>query len=160
MIAGACGLHLNIVGIEQNDRHHDDVIKWKHFPGYWPFVRGIHRSRWIPHRKSQWRRALMFPLICAWINGWVNIREVGDLRRAHYDVNVMRYKRRIQRRLLDGQDLVFNFSPQFHNFTQKPIYGIKLKTELLSTNNAKSWVKKFCQWQWRVIYFTNSIFSS
>ena len=24
---------------------HDDVIKWKHFPRYWPFVRGIHR--WI-----------------------------------------------------------------------------------------------------------------
>ena len=24
---------------------HDDVIKWKHFPRYWPFVRGIHRSR-------------------------------------------------------------------------------------------------------------------
>ena len=23
---------------------HDDVIKWKHFPCYWPFVRGIHRS--------------------------------------------------------------------------------------------------------------------
>ena len=23
---------------------HDDVIKWKHFPRYWPFVRGIHRS--------------------------------------------------------------------------------------------------------------------
>ena len=22
---------------------HNDVIKWKHFPGYWPFVRGIHR---------------------------------------------------------------------------------------------------------------------
>ena len=28
--------------------NHDDVIKWKHFPRYWPFVRGIHRSRWIP----------------------------------------------------------------------------------------------------------------
>ena len=25
-------------------RHHDDVIKWEHFPRYWPFVRGIHRS--------------------------------------------------------------------------------------------------------------------
>ena len=25
-------------------RQHDDVIKWKHFPRYWPFVRGIHRS--------------------------------------------------------------------------------------------------------------------
>ena len=23
---------------------HDDVIKWKHFPRCWPFVRGIHRS--------------------------------------------------------------------------------------------------------------------
>ena len=23
---------------------HDDVIKWKHFSRYWPFVRGIHRS--------------------------------------------------------------------------------------------------------------------
>ena len=28
---------------------HDDVIKWKYFPRYWPFVRGIHWSRWIPH---------------------------------------------------------------------------------------------------------------
>ena len=26
-------------------RTHDDVIKWKHFSPYWPFVRGIHRSR-------------------------------------------------------------------------------------------------------------------
>ena len=23
---------------------HDDVIKWKYFPRYWPFVREIHRS--------------------------------------------------------------------------------------------------------------------
>ena len=30
---------------------HDDVIKWKHFPRYWLFVWGIHRSRWIPHTK-------------------------------------------------------------------------------------------------------------
>ena len=38
--------------------------------------------------KGQWRGALMFPLICDWINGWVNNREAGDLRRhhAHYDV--------------------------------------------------------------------------
>ena len=31
---------------------HDDVIKWKHFPRYWPFVRGIHRSRWILRTKA------------------------------------------------------------------------------------------------------------
>ena len=39
--------------------------------------------------QSQWRGALMFSLICAWINGWVNNRKAGDLRRAHYDVTVM-----------------------------------------------------------------------
>ena len=41
--------------------------------------------------KGQWRGALMFPLICAWIHDWVNNREAGDLRRyrGHYDVNVM-----------------------------------------------------------------------
>ena len=43
-----------------------------------------------PH-KGQWRGALMFSLICVWINGWVNRREAGDLRRyrAHSDVIVM-----------------------------------------------------------------------
>ena len=44
-----------------------------------------------PVIKGQWCRALMFSLNCAWINGWVNNREAGDLRRhrAHYDVIVM-----------------------------------------------------------------------
>ena len=31
---------------------HDDVIKWKHLRRYWSFVRGIHRSRWIPRTKA------------------------------------------------------------------------------------------------------------
>ena len=51
---------------------HDDVIKWKHFPCYWTFVRGIHRSPVNFSHKGQWRGVLMFSLICAWINGWVN----------------------------------------------------------------------------------------
>ena len=59
---------------------HDDVIKWKHFPRYWPFVRAIHRSPVNSPHKSQWRGALMFSLICAWINVWVNNREAGHLR--------------------------------------------------------------------------------
>ena len=67
---------------------HDDVIKWKHFPCYWSFVQGIHRRPVNSPRKAQWRGALMFSLICAWINDWVNNREAGDLRRhrAHYDI--------------------------------------------------------------------------
>ena len=71
--------------------HHDDVIKWKQFPRYWPFVRGIHRSPVNSPHKGQCRGALMFSLICARRNGWVNNREAGDLRRhpAHCDVIVM-----------------------------------------------------------------------
>ena len=62
------------------------------FPRYWPFVRVIHRSPVNSPHKGQWCGALMFSLICAWMNGWVNNRETGDLRRhhAHYDVTVMR----------------------------------------------------------------------
>ena len=31
-------------------RGHDDVIKWKHFPRYWPFVRGIHPGEFPAQR--------------------------------------------------------------------------------------------------------------
>ena len=47
--------------------------------------------RWISHKQGQWRRALRFSLIYAWLNAWVNNRAAGDLRHhcAHYDVIVM-----------------------------------------------------------------------
>ena len=69
---------------------HDDVIKLKHFPRSWPFVRGIHRSpRWIPRTKAS-DAELYLVRVC--INGRVNNRKPGDLRRhrAHYDVMVMK----------------------------------------------------------------------
>ena len=70
---------------------HDDIIKWKHFPRYWPFVRGIHRSPVNSPNKGQWRRALMPSLICPRINGRVYNDEADDLRRhrARCDVIVM-----------------------------------------------------------------------
>ena len=72
---------------------HDNVIKWKHFPRYWHLCGEFTGHRWIP--RSQWRGALMFSLICVWINGWVNNREAGDLRRhrAHYGVIVIEMER-------------------------------------------------------------------
>ena len=81
----------------QNGPHHgefdiyDDVIKWKHFPRYWPFVRGIHWSPVNSPEKGQWRGVLMFSLICVWMNGWVKNRGRADLRqhRTHFDVIVM-----------------------------------------------------------------------
>ena len=66
---------------------HDDFIKWKHFPHYWPFVWGIHR--WPAPRPMTW--SFHVSLIRAWINGWVNNREAADLRchQAHYDITAM-----------------------------------------------------------------------
>ena len=71
--------------------HDHGVFKWEHFLRYWPFVWVTHRSLMNSPHKGQWHRALMFSLICAWTNGWVNNRKAGDFRRnrAHYDVIIM-----------------------------------------------------------------------
>ena len=68
----------------------DDVLKFRHFSRYCPFVRGIHRSPVNYLHKGPWRGALMFSLVYVRVNGWVNNCDAGDLRchRAHYDVNV------------------------------------------------------------------------
>ena len=70
---------------------HDDVIKWKKFPRYWPFVREIHRSPVNSPHKGQWRGALMFCLIYAWTNSSANNGDTGELKshRVHYDVILM-----------------------------------------------------------------------
>ena len=83
----------------RNIKPHDDVIKWKHFLYYWPFVRGIHRLPVNSPHKGQWRGALMFSLICAWIDDCINNREAGDLshHHAHYDVTVMRWYSTVMR---------------------------------------------------------------
>ena len=79
-----------LIIVSERVGEHDDAIKWKHFPRYCPFVRGIDRSPVNSPHKGQWRGTLLFSLICAWINGWVNNRQAGDLRRSrtHYDVTV------------------------------------------------------------------------
>ena len=67
---------------------------WRHqmepFSGL-PFFANSPVTGEFPAHKGQWRGALMFSLICAWINGWVSNREAGDLRRHrdHYDVTVI-----------------------------------------------------------------------
>ena len=75
----------------QGSFDHDVIIKWKRLSRYWPFVQRIRRSLVNSPLKGQWRGALMFSLICAWIKGWVNTRKAGDLRRhrAHYDITLL-----------------------------------------------------------------------
>ena len=70
--------------------HQYDVIKCKHFPLYWTFVKVIHRSPVNSSRKDQWRGASMFSLIYAQTNVWTNNQDAGDWgrHRAHYDVTV------------------------------------------------------------------------
>ena len=78
-------------GVLQGWHFHDVVIKWKHVPQYWHFVRGIHRSPVDSPHKGQWRWVLLFSLICAWTIDWANNRDSGDLKHHgfHYDVTVM-----------------------------------------------------------------------
>ena len=84
--------NLSVISAETElSYEHEDVMNWKHFPRYWFFVRGIHRSPGNSPHKALWRGGLVFTLIYAWTNGWVNNRDAGDLRRhrANYDVIVM-----------------------------------------------------------------------
>ena len=69
--------------------YHDDVIKQIDFPRYWTFVKGIYRLPVDSPHKGQWRGALMFSLMCAWTNRWVNNRDASDLRRHRAHCNVI-----------------------------------------------------------------------
>ena len=75
----------------QHTLRHDDVIKWRHFPRYWPFVRGIHR--WIPLTKASDAELWCFLWSALQYTVVANNREAGDSRRhrAHYDVTVMQH---------------------------------------------------------------------
>ena len=83
-------------GIMRQKKSRWIITWWRHqmetFSASLALCGGIHRSLVNSPHKGQWRGALMFSLTCAWINGWVNNRETGDLRRhrAHYDVIVMK----------------------------------------------------------------------
>ena len=72
---------------------HDDVIKMETLSALLCLCGGNSPvTGEFPH-KGQRRGGLMFSLICAGINGWINNRGAGDLRRhhPHYDVTVMHF---------------------------------------------------------------------
>ena len=68
----------------------DNVVKWKHFPRYWPFVRGSHR--WISLTKaSDAELWYFFDLRLNKPLSKHSTRDVGDLKchRAHHDVTII-----------------------------------------------------------------------
>ena len=119
-IATQLGMHITI---------HDDVTKWKVFPRYWPFVRGIQWSPVNSPHKGQWRGALMFSLI--WINGSVNNGEAGDLRRrrAHYDVTVKKSQMTVMNKAVSNKS--FLMTPWHGNVFRiiDPLWGIPPVTD-------------------------------
>ena len=90
--------------IHHSYKNKKGILKWKWSLNLSSVRWRLSRKRWIKSMmtssngnisallaKGQRRGALMFSLICVWINGWVNNRDAGDLRRhrTHYDVIVM-----------------------------------------------------------------------
>ena len=97
----------------------------------------------IPH-KGQWRRALMFSLICAWTYGWVNSRGAGDLRRhrAHYDVTVMlsEHWNIHQHQPVDNIVFVGDEVDEYHWSFQNSFFFMKYKIpHYVSTNSVYHW---------------------
>ena len=56
------------------DMNPDDVIKWKHFPRYWPFVPVIYQSSVNSPHKGQWRGALIIDWTSLFRHCWQSIR--------------------------------------------------------------------------------------
>ena len=89
---------LNWIGIELKTKWNDPIPAKGHSSlaiSHQYFLINIHINLHrlpvnSPH-KGKWRGTLMFSLICARTNGWVNNRDACDLRcyRVHYEVTVM-----------------------------------------------------------------------
>ena len=149
-------------GYDDEEEYDDGVIKCKYFPRYWSFVWGIHRSTMNSPHTGQKCGALMFSLICAWINGWVNSREAGELRRhrGHYDVSVMFciFSQTFQRNMGEHTETgihwlrlrTFNGSFFFFLFLRVPLTHLPVDkmAPILQTivSDAFSWIKSFVFW--------------
>ena len=118
---------------------------WRHqmetFSRYWPFVRGIHRSPLNSPHKGQWRGALIVSLIYAWINGWINNHEAGDLRRrrAHHDVTVMGCTVYVHRIL--GCIVPSNLKYKSHQAPKPKCFSLRLAAVFAQSIEARSRIK-------------------
>ena len=126
-----------------HDHHKSNVGRWGiawwchqmgTFSALLALCAGNHRSPVNSPHKGQWRRALVFSLICGWTNASLNNRDTGDLRRhsANYDVIVMVQQSRdnsttIGRRHRTIACFLWYYSPQ--NFT----VHVQLSQEICST---------------------------
>ena len=106
-------------------------MKWKHFPRYWPFLRGIHRSPVNSRIKASDAELWCFLWSAHWINGWVNNRGTGDLRqdRVRYNVIVMDTRFHIDVTLI--WELSSETLPMWKCIIDKNAFGVKTKCLVL-----------------------------
>ena len=120
-----------------------------------PLCGEIHQSPVNSRQKGQWCGALMFSLICAWMNDWVNTREAGDKRRRRtdYDVTVM------------AQSICFALIFVWNVRLKYLVYeDLQLITQAATIIESLLVMNLFCNWgrifHWRVIHFEISIYNT
>ena len=116
---------------------HDDVIKWKHFPRYWLFVRRIHRSPVTGHRTKASDAELWCFLWFApelWLSKqswgwWFETSTRPLLRRRNANLDIQRYQIYIKVRYLWRINTTDNFHTSLCHKC-KPLHSVfTLKTE-------------------------------
>ena len=152
-------------------QNHDGIIKWKHFPYYWPFVRGIYMWPMDSPHKNEWCRALILPLICAWTNSW-DVRGAGDLRChcTYYDITVMTLSSVCLQMTLATMlqtkcpmhFLSILISNILHQQSKKEFYSLKLCIKLLWCCNIYRKLPTFlflciCWWFLAIFFFHNVV---
>ena len=92
--------------------------------------------------KDQWRGALTFSLICAWMNVWVNNREADDLRRhrAHYDITVMSLS-------IQNANIIRKCRKKYFGMT---MYPFGLPTFQRCCFRLTEWWPNSTHWTWRL----------
>ena len=121
-----------------------DTIKWKHYRVAGHFGGEFTGHRWIPRQRPATRSFDIF--FCAWIYGWANNREAGDLRRnrAHYDVIVMNCTEcRVHNNNLDCITSHKLSYPHISSTIEVPEFAFMFIPELMARwlNITKQWVR-------------------
>ena len=90
--------------------------------------------------QSQWRGALMYSLICAWINSWANNGDTGDLR-CHYTLLSLHCNEKLLNSLLTWHLIAFIVQQLSENSENSGcLWPLKLKALGYFRTKSYSWV--------------------
>ena len=79
---------ISVLNTGVNQGYHEDVVSWKRFPHYWPFVRGIHRWPVNSPRKGPVMRIVDAYFVVIVENFWTNHRVVGNTMKNNMSLDI------------------------------------------------------------------------